>query len=490
MPPSPKTYNRKIFGILKTVSTTIEAHRMFQPGDSVLVAVSGGSDSVALLHILTRLASRFSIRLAVGHLDHGLRPLESKRDAEFVSSLARELDLPFFMERTDVERYRKNRRLSLEEAARERRYRFYHCTAEQNGFNKIALAHHRDDNAELILMRFLRGSGRHGLAGIPPVRNPMIVRPLLELSKRDLVDFLRIEKYAHVTDSSNQDMHFLRNRVRHQLIPELKQSFNPALDRLVTRQADIFRDEEEWIDGLITPLFKRSLIELTERSLVMSARQIAAMHPAPRRRIIRRALVELKGNLRRISFAHVDAVDRLIRSGPQVGSLDLPDRIRVERLYDAITFEKKTQNLRQAPPKGNRPPRAIVDYAYPVELPGSVLIGDTGGRIIFTRIDSQKAIDIDKSDNTVAFMDMNRLQPPLILRNARPNDRFRPLGMQGTQKLSRFFIQNKIPRNDRASCPLLVSGNEIVWIVGYRIADSVRIRPVTEKILKGQLLLA
>ncbi|MBU1163704.1 MAG: tRNA lysidine(34) synthetase TilS, partial [Proteobacteria bacterium] len=211
-----KDYKNKL---IKTVGATIKAYRMIEPGDSVIVGVSGGPDSVALLHIILSLAQQFSLRVGVAHLNHSLRQKDSDDDAEFVESLARKFDLPCYIKKEDVSKYRHEKKLSLEEAARIVRYRFFESVAEKYMFNKIALGHNAEDNAELVIMRLLRGSGPLGISGIPPVRNGKIIRPLIKLTKSELLEFLAVNELKFVLDKSNNDQRYLRNRIRHHLIP-------------------------------------------------------------------------------------------------------------------------------------------------------------------------------------------------------------------------------------------------------------------------------
>jgi tRNA(Ile)-lysidine synthase len=213
--------------ILRAVDRTLRTHCMLQNADAVLVAVSGGADSVALLHILLELAPKYSLRMAIAHLNHGLRQKESDRDEAFVASLAKQLELPFYVGREDVRGYRQRHRLSIEDAARQVRYRFYNSVAVNYGYGKIALGHHGDDNAELILMNLLRGSGPLGLSGISPVRDGKIVRPLINLRRSEIMDYVAAKNLDYVTDSSNWDLKFRRNKIRTRLIPQLKSGYNP-----------------------------------------------------------------------------------------------------------------------------------------------------------------------------------------------------------------------------------------------------------------------
>ena len=324
--------------LMSGVRQTILEHRMFLPGDAVLVAVSGGPDSVALLNVLRLLAAEFSLCLGLVHLNHGLRSETADRDERFVRTLARQLALPCFVGRKDVRGYQRRFKLSLEDAARRVRYAFYDDVLRERGFDKVALGHQANDNAELVLMNFLRGSGLRGLAGIPAVRNGKIVRPLIRAGRLEIMRYLESEQIPFVTDESNRDPRFLRNRIRHRLIPELENEYNPALIAGLNRLAAIMRPEEEWIRTLIDSLFEDAVVERVPGRLTLSIRALRALPLAAQRRLIRRVLEELLGHLRRIAFRHVDAACDLLRGARAHAHLDWPHGIQVLRREEDADF--------------------------------------------------------------------------------------------------------------------------------------------------------
>ncbi len=327
--PQNRSNNKIEKKLLRTVRNTIARFGMFVPGDAVLIAVSGGPDSVTLAHVLHILAGEYSLRLAIAHLNHCLRNQESDRDAEFVTTFARRLDLPFYLERKDVRSFQRQYHLSPEEAARQVRYAFYEAVASQDGFNKIALGHHCDDNAELVLMNLLRGSGPLGLSGIAPVRNDKIVRPLIHLKRSEILDYASEKKIAYVTDTSNTDPAFRRNKIRHHLIPELKKSYNPAIVDTLNRLGAILRAEDNWFEEALGPVFKNCVLNRTSDTISLSAPEFNNLTRAAKRRIIRKAIFSVKQDLRRITLFHVDAVLELAKKDPASGSLNLPGGIRV-----------------------------------------------------------------------------------------------------------------------------------------------------------------
>lgn len=499
MPSSHKSdgYNPIENKILRIVEETIKSYRMFKPKDSVLVGVSGGPDSVALLHVLLKIASGLSLTLGMAHLNHGIRGIDSDREAEFVASLAGKLKLPFYTRKKDVLNYKKNHKLSLEEAARRVRYDFLHQVAGENKYHKIALGHHANDNAELVLMYLFRGSGPSGISGIPPVRDVFsqygeIVRPLIELTRHEIMDYLAVKKLEYVTDISNEDTKFLRNKVRSELIPLIKESYNPRIIETVNRLSSIIRTDEEWIEEMVTPLYEDIILYSKENQIALSIPKMVRIHMAAQRRIIRRAIESIKGNLRRITFFHITSVIKLLKRAPAFASLDLPGTITVTRKEDTlyISSDEKVRSRTDTDPENIEKPF----FEYTVHKPGlkpeSLYIKETGYRLSFCAIGAKNMADIQSAGQQVAFFDMHSLAFPLVVRNFRSGDRFTPLGMTGSQKLKKFFINNKISRTKRANCPVLVSADKIIWVVGHRQSELGKVTQSTGNVLKVELSLA
>ncbi len=462
--------------LLETVSRTVRIYDMFRHGDAVLAGVSGGADSVALLHVLIAVSPEFSLRIGIAHLNHCLRGEESDRDAEFVCSLAKQLNLPYYIESADVRAYSRGNRLSEEEAGRELRYEFYERIAGQYGYDRIALGHHADDNAELVLMYLLRGSGTSGLSGIPPVRGRHIVRPLIGVSRSEIGDFLTANRLAYVSDASNADTKFLRNRIRHELIPLLISSYNPKIVESLNRLSSILRSEDEWMDDNIRLLSDSCISDTADGKTVLSVPDTLCL--AAQRRIIRKAIAGIKGNLRRISYSHIEALSELLRNGPENGSLDLPDGIRGERIGNKLVFSKTG---------GRNLPAVRPVFEYIMKEPGTVFIKEIAARVSVSESDMNLG---DRGNPCVAFFDRNAVSFPVTVRNFRPGDRFMPLGAGGTQKVKKYFINKKIPGEERRICPILVSGGKIIWIAGHRTDESVKVTAETETVLKAELFLA
>ena len=484
--------NTKPHPLITAVADTIAREKMLHSGERVLVGVSGGADSITLLHILYRLSEKLNLTIGVAHLNHALRGKDADRDAEFVRTFARQLDLPCFSLRQDVARQKQTRGGNLEEAGRQARYRFYTQTAETEGFDKIALGHHADDSAELVLMNILRGAGPLGIAGIPPTREPGIVRPLIRARRFQILAYIKDNHLGHVEDASNQDTRFLRNKIRHELLPFLTETYNPKVTDALVRLASISRIEEEWLEQLSTGMLKAAVLAADNRRLTLSRAYLSGLHPAPLRRVVRSALKTLKHDLHGITLTHIDDVMNLISRGPDPGECHLPGRLRVRRKGPQLILSKEENPLRSLPP--SRETMATTSFYYKINLSTtrvtSVAIKETGQKLRFVRMARDSVPTAPKGGEKLAFFDMDTLDFPLVLRNLQTGDRFTPLGMQGSQKVTKFFINAKIARAQRQACPILLSQNRIVWVVGHRMADGFKITPSTRNVLKVELLLA
>ncbi len=329
------------------VRRTLDAHGMVTPGDRVLVGVSGGPDSVALALALVLLRQDLGITLGIAHINHLLRDRESDRDETFVRDLAGTLDLPFHPLRVDVATLAMERRTSLEETAREVRYAFFQDLCRQKGYGRTAVGHTLDDNAELVLMNLLRGSGPRGLAGIPPVRDNWIIRPLIDRTKGEVLAFLEQRIQAYVVDSTNLETVFLRNRIRNELLPLLRQDYNPGISENLNRVSQIMGEEDRWMDTEAGAVFNRIHLKGKGPGVCLCLAGFNDLPTALKRRVVRKGIEAVKGNLRRITLAQVDAVSALAAATSPGRSLDLPGQIRIIKQDRTLCFKKETRPLRE-----------------------------------------------------------------------------------------------------------------------------------------------
>ncbi|MDL1961189.1 MAG: tRNA lysidine(34) synthetase TilS [Deltaproteobacteria bacterium] len=470
----------EISSLVLLIKLTIRRKELFEPGARIVVAVSGGPDSVCMLHILYLLSSQWRLGLEVAHFEHGLRGRESRDDARFVKRLSHDFGLGFSIEHGNVRAFASKERIGIQEAARILRYEFLERVRVDTESTYIATAHTADDQAEEVLLRLIRGAGLPGLSGIPWARDNYIVRPLLGVTRQQILDHLKAHDIPFVTDRSNNSKAYLRNRIRRDLLPLLAEDFNPAIVRTVNRTAEMLAEDHQLLENMAEGAYQDSLLSSSqEGELVFSVKKIKG-HPGPiRRRIYRMALRNLRLFSGRVRASHLLGVDELVTiSKDPCASLRLPGGAVVYRCYEELFISS------------SGPEEQILDsncksYFIRVTGPGRWPAPHGKGHV-----------EISLSDVTSDFMSRNRreyLRPlwlnpeavkfPLDLRTRRPGEIFWPLGAQAPFKLKKFLISSKIPRGVRNSLPLLTSNKDVVAVVGVEIAHPYRLFRTSGKAL-------
>jgi tRNA(Ile)-lysidine synthase len=445
--------------VLDRVLGTIERHRMLERGMRVGVAVSGGADSVCLLHVLRELAGRWELRLTLLHLNHKLRGEESEQDAAFVAEVAARLDLPLISRAADVAAVAGN----LEQAARRARLSFFREVLGSGAVDRVALGHTRSDQAETVLYRFLRGAGTAGLAGIRPVTSDGLIRPLLDVDRCEVERYLQQRCISWRVDSTNASMAFDRNRIRHELLPQLAREWNPAIGENLAHLADWGLAEEDFWGHEIDRLAAERLTT-REGAVVLRADALTDLPLAAARRLARRAIETAKGDLRGVDFRHIAAV--LALAGPDRGSgcFHAPG-VEIRRSLDWLCF---------ATARGRRP---VQQRGYRLELavPGIVRIPGFDLEISTELTEkSAPSAPIDCVYNgEMGCLDWRSLSGSLVLRNWRPGDRYQPVGRNGPEKLKTLFQEARIPSWERRLWPILTDGESIVWTSRFGPAASV-----------------
>jgi tRNA(Ile)-lysidine synthase len=471
------------------VLQAIEHAGMLAPGDRVGVAVSGGADSVALLRLLERLCDDLGITLAVVHFNHSLRATESEGDAEFVEQLARTRGFKIVTDRQDVAAEAQRQGRNLEDMARQLRYAFFERVVHEGRATHIAVAHTADDQAETVLAHVIRGTGLTGLAGIYPVAGA-VVRPLLGTRREELREYLRGIGQSWREDSTNRDTRRMRARIREQLLPLLARDFSPAIAGHLQELARFAREEERFWEALVEDRFQALVCEeddalripvkalLNPLELQAAARQLS---PSAKcndslalrvltERLIRRLYQYVRGNRRELTAKHVEQVIDLASKPASGRSTELPGGIIVQRNFQELTFSRTAATL-AAP--GNGTGHAPNVYEYVVSLPlasaTTVSVPELGKRFRLKVIDWPIAESDTKSDANA--IDADLLRPPLILRNWRPGDAYRPHGRRQEQKLRRMFVAGRVRSGDRTIWPVLESAGQVIWARGMPPAE-------------------
>ncbi len=452
--------------MLDRVAEFIERHRMFEPGQRVGVAVSGGADSVFLLHALRELAPRWNLQLSVIHIEHGIRGAESVADAEFVAQLARSFELPLHVRQANVPAMEGN----LEEAARNVRQAFFAELIASAAVDRVATGHTRSDQAETVLYRILRGSGLTGLCGILPVTREGLVRPLLEIDRSKIEAWLRERNIVWREDQTNQDRTFARNRLRHEILPLLREGFNPQLDVALSNLATLARDEEAyWESELVrqspNPNPQPQLIAVTE---------LANVPPALARRRVRQAVALVQGDHRSLDFAHVERVLEMARSQDGHDRFQAPG-LDVCRSFDLIRLAPASEREESG------------DFSFAVQVPGSVELPGSLTRITLQIL--EKEAGPQPCATVVDELDWQRFRrgrgaPSLELRNWRPGDQYRRVGQSKPEKIKFFFQEARIPLWERGNWPIITYDETIVWARRFGPAAEFATGPETSSILQ------
>jgi tRNA(Ile)-lysidine synthase len=457
--------------IEQRVSEYIRRHNLINPGEKLVVAVSGGADSVCLLYILSTLCKELGVELHVAHLNHQLRGAESDADAEYVAKLAQRLKIPVTVESRDIKKYQTKNRLSPEEAAREVRYSFLAEVAASVGAAKVAVGHTADDHVETILMHLLRGSGTRGLRGLLPLtRLPglTIIRPLLEMTREETAAYCKKHRLHPHIDSSNLSMEPFRNKIRHQLLPQLRE-YNPQIAEALQRTARIAADDLAFIEGEANRRWGE-MTHVEGNAVIIDKTMFLSLPSTLQRHLLRASIDSVLGDLKDIEAGHIEDIMEALEkpSGKVIG---LPSGLNFTIEYDRYVLAPDSSTLCPLPP---------LEDEYQLKIPGKTVIP---GWNIEASIIPPSTPPITDGDFTAEF-DYAATGDKLTVRRRRPADCFQPLGMGRPKKLNRFMIDARIPRSWRPRVPVVSANEQIIWVAGWRIDERFKVTRSTEKALR------
>lgn len=464
-----------IMDLVGKLNRLLEEESLLPPGDRIVVAVSGGSDSTALLQLLFLLSGTWGWSLTAAHANHGFRPEESALEAEAVRSFAEERGIPFVYKELHVPAYLKERGGNPQDAARELRYRFLLETAKAVGASRIALAHHADDQAETVLMRLLRGTGITGLAGISMRRteqNVELVRPLLRITKNELLEELRRQGIGYCTDSSNAKLDYTRNRIRLEALPYLAR-YNPSIVEALNRLAELASADDSFLEEEAGRVFGRLAVPAGE-GIRFDRREFASLHVALQRRFLKLILNYVSKGTEPPDYGEVERIrGSLLHTGKPNAVLRTYGDILVVREYDGIRAEHRAD----AGFAGGSPP-----YRYPLEdADGELWVPEASCRMVYRTLAPDQA---ERGSGFTACFDAEALAMPLAVRNRREGDRMRPDGLNGSKKVKDIFIDHKVPAALRERMPLLVDRDgSVLWIPGVRRSDAAKVTAETRHVL-------
>jgi tRNA(Ile)-lysidine synthase len=455
--------------ILSRVKENIVSQGLIHVGEKVLVSFSGGPDSTALLHILHKLSKSMKYNLGACYINHNIRPRASKREAVFCADFCRKLCIPYNLIDADIPEYAGKERLSLEEAGRIFRREALVKLARDDGYNKIALGHHLDDIVETILFRLFRGTGPQGVMPIKPISGAFI-RPLFNLTKKEILGYLKKQKVEFLLDRSNIKSDFSRNYIRNEIVPMIKKKFGRKYRNSIYNFAQLISEENRFLDGLTRKEAKKISRFTPGGKIVVDLKKLSAYDLWLRRRIIKHLLESITARPGAGSFDEIERVMGLLESGFR--SVNLGDDIRVARDRDSLVFARKKIRVK----------KRILN------LPGSTEIEELSTGIVTSLIPAGNAIRNVQKKRLKVHIDCDSLVQPIAIRGIIAGDRFQPLGMNGTKKVGDYLTDKKIPHDMRDEILLVTDKKGIIWLAGMEIADRVKIKTKTKRVLEIELI--
>jgi tRNA(Ile)-lysidine synthase len=445
----------------KKVIEYIEEQRILEAGDHVLIGVSGGADSLALLYFLDKFADQFQITIGVAHLHHGLRGQAADADEEFVKNFCQQRNIPFFARQRNIQEISRAEKISIEEAGRKERYDFFRVIAEDNGYNRIAMGHHINDQAETMLMRLIRGTGVKGVSGIKSSRDNLYIRPFLCLEKKEILDYCEIHKLAFRTDATNFQRDYTRNKIRLDIMPMILE-INPRAEVHFNEFTKIANEYEAFFEKYVDQI-EDQILTIKENMVIINRDLWLREELVVQKEILRRSIFKFKGSLKEIEYNHITAFHSLLKSEKTIWEIHFPHNILIIRRYDRVMVTEK-----QKVPGCIIPPKRI--------LPNKTYLFSKERLILETKFVTQDEFrkkrcffSKEMENHSEKYFDYDKIKNILVLRSRQSGDYFYPTGLTGRKSIKKYYIDKKIDRSRRDEIPLLVTEDEVLWILGYAI---------------------
>jgi len=463
--------------MVEKVLADIKDKNLIDKGDTIIVGLSGGPDSVCLLHVLKSIEESMNIMIVAVHVNHMLRGQDSFEDEEYVKNLCKKLNIKLKIEQIDLQNIAKKKKLSIEEAGRDERYRIFEKTAKDLNANKIAVAHNKNDQAETILMNIIRGAGLSGLKGMD-IKRGKIIRPLLHIDRLEIEEYCNKYKLEPRTDKTNLESIYTRNKIRLDLIPYINEQFNIDIISKLTKMSEIIKNENDFIEYYTEKLYNKALVKKSDGQIVLNIKIFNSYHKGAKGRILRKAIKETIGFIKGIESVHIDDIIKLALDGRVGAMIHLPHKIRVEKSYQILkVYQFKTF------PQVNL-------YKIKLNIPGDTLIQEESFILRGNIIDDVNLDQYEKNQKTskVQYFDYDKLRGGINIRKRESGDLIKPINSNGTKKLKKYFIDEKVPIDIREKIPLVAKDKEIVWIIGYVISDKYKVTKSTKKVLKLEFI--
>lgn len=464
-----QSQDKGYYDMISKIKETIIKENLIKENDNILIALSGGPDSVFLFHVLRILKDTLSFMLYASHINHMYRGSDADSDEKFVTELCRQYGIKLFVKRKNAAEYARELKLTEEEAGRKLRYDFFNENFSEIGTGKIAVAHNLNDQSETVLQRLIRGTGIDGLAAMK-YQSGNIIRPILNIKKKDIISYLDNNEYRYCKDYTNDLPIYGRNKIRLNLIPYLESNYNPNIQGALFRMSQIMQKDSMIIDKYINILFEKAVKEKSEDRLILDAEYMRSLDSNEFGRIIRKAVKEIKGSNKNLENKHIDYAISLLNNKNTGKSIDLTDKIILSISYNNMIVTKSIER--------------IDNFEYNINIGDKVFIKEIEKSII---LNIEDISDYTKKDNEF-FVDYDKIKGIIKLRNRKNSDFMIPFGMSGKKKLKDIFIDNKIPLGERDKQIILEDDEKIIWLENYRISNECRVTADTKKILTISIL--
>ena len=451
----------------KTLST-INKYNLIEKGDKIVLGLSGGPDSVCLLHILNRLKEVLDIEVYAAHLNHQIRGIEAQKDAFYISKLCEEMGITFFIKSINVPEYCEKNGVSIEEGARQLRYEMFSEIKDKTKANKIAIGHNLNDQAETILMRIMRGTGLQGLKGIDYIRDGVIIRPILDIERKDIEEYCKHYKLNPRIDQSNLESIYTRNKIRLDLIPYMKDNFNSNVIESIVRMGNSLRSDNDYLENEALIKFK-DISKINSDSVELKINSYTNLHSAIKVRVLRNAIKQILGDTNFIDQRHIDDIIELEDESKIDKVINLPRGIFVYRKKDSIIITNKEIVIEE------------LEFCYNIPSNGFIKIREIGV-VIETQVMSIDKYKRSKSDKSCKWFDFNKIEGGIVARNRRTGDKIKLSG--GSKKIKDLFIDIKIPKEDRSKVPIIADSQGILSVGNIRNSENYKIDSQTKEVLK------
>ncbi len=458
------------------VFNTVVKHGLIVKHDNIILGLSGGPDSMALLHILLSIKDRIDFKLIIAHINHGVRGEDALKDEMFVKKTAQDLNLPYFSKQADMIGLAKEEGISAEEAGRKIRYGFFREIIKRQGRGKIAVAHNKKDQAETLLMRIMRGTGIDGLKGMD-FKTLDIIRPLLDIDRWEIEDYIRKNSIDTVLDTTNLETIYARNKVRLELMPYIESNFNPNIVDTLFRLSENASLDSEFLESYTSKRYKHLIGKTNPSSITFRQDTFTNEDLAIQRRLIRKAILELTGSLQGLEDIHVSNIIELFQRQETGKMINLPNSIAAKVVYDDLIIEDRSHKADKTKQR-----QGLVQ----ILKPGKNILEDHGIELDLEVVDFDHIYLKSKAKN-IKYFDHSKIVGNLMVRTRKNGDKFNPFGMQGSKKIKDYFIDEKIPRDLRNQIPLLIDETNILWVIGYRTSEIYKLDKAGKKVLKVEI---